>query len=98
MRLVRDLFPKKKILIRCNYCGSEVIFSLKLVQQLELKNTNDPLCPPKTECHYCHLGFVLPVFSKSKNGKIYKFNELADKILSLSQDSFFDRLLDDDHS
>jgi hypothetical protein len=97
MNLLRLFFPKKKILLRCNYCGSEVKFSIKLVQQLEYEYRDDSVCPPKTECHYCHMGFVIPINYLSKNGKTYKFDELAAKIPTLDQDSFLDRLLDDNH-
>ncbi len=97
MNLLKKLFSKKNILLKCNYCGCEVNFPLKLVHQLEQENSDDPLCPPKTECHYCHMGFVLPVFYKSINGSIYKFDELAHKIPHLDQNSFFDRLFDEEN-
>ncbi len=83
-----------RIPLKCNYGGAEVNFSLKLVQQFEYANRDDAACPPKTECHYCHMGFVIPLYYMSMNGKTYKFDELADKILVLYPDSFFDRLLD----
>ncbi len=97
MNLFHKIFSKKTVLLRCNYCDAEVTFSLKFVQQLEQDNKDDLPCPPKTQCHYCHMGFVLPVSYKSKNGTIYTFDDLADKIPHLDQDSFFDRLLDEDN-
>lgn len=97
MNFFKNLFTQQKILLRCNYCGAEVCFSKILVAQLEHEHRDDSVCPPKTECHYCHMGFVVPVYYKSKNGQIYKFDDLADKIPHLDQDSFFNRLLDDDY-
>jgi len=94
MNLLTKFFTKKKILLRCNYCNAEILFSKKLVEQLEHENRYDPLCPPKTQCHYCHMGFVIPVFYKSKNGTIYKFDALWEKIPTLDPETFFDRLLD----
>jgi hypothetical protein len=97
MNFLKKIFTKQKILLRCNYCACEVYFSKKLVEQLENKNKDDPVCPPKTECHYCHMGFVIPVSYKSKNGKIYKFDDLSGKIPLLDPHSFFERLLDKKH-
>ncbi len=96
MNFFKKLF-NIRIPFKCNYCGAQIKATLKLVEQLENKNRNDPLCPPKTECHYCHMGFVIPLNYKSMNGKIYKFDELADKIPTLDPHSFFDRLLDEDN-
>ncbi len=97
MNFLKKIFTKQKILLRCNYCNAEVCFSKKLVEQLEYENRDDIVCPPKTQCHYCHMGFVIPVHYKSKNGKIYTFDNLSVKIPHLAQDTFFDRLLDDDY-
>lgn len=97
MNFLTKFFTKQKILFRCNYCACEVYFSKKLVRQLEHENRDDSVCPPKTQCHYCHMGFVIPLYYKSKNGTIYKFDDLADKIPHLHPDSFFDRLLDEDY-
>lgn len=91
------IFFNKRIPFRCNYCGAKVLISLKLVQQLENDNRTDTTCPPKIECHYCHMGYVIPIHYKSKNGKTYKFDDLYDKIPTLDPDSFFDRLLDPDN-
>ena len=91
------IFFNKRIPSRCNYCGVKVLISLKLVQQLENDNRTDTICPPKIECHYCHMGYVIPINYKSKNGKTYKFDDLSDKIPLLDPDSFFERLLDKDN-
>ena len=96
MNFFKKLF-NSRITFKCNYCGAEIKAPLKLVERLENKNRNDAVCPPKTECHYCHMGFVIPLNYKSKNGKTYKFDELADKIPTLDPDSLFDRLLDEDN-
>lgn len=90
-------FKKTRIPFRCNYCLAEVSFSLKLVQQLENENRDNLVCPPKTECHYCHMGFVIPINYKSKNGKIYKFDEFASKIPTLNPNTLLQRLLDEDN-
>ncbi|MFC1566534.1 hypothetical protein ACFL4A_01680 [bacterium] len=97
MNFFKKLFHKKKILLRCNYCNAEISAAIKDVQQLEIENANDPLCPVKEECHYCHMGFVLPVFYKSKNGKIYKFDELAKKIAHLDENQLLERIFHEDH-
>lgn len=96
MNIFVKLFDHR-ILFRCNYCNAEVRFSKKLVRQLERDNRDDPICPLKTECHYCHMGFVIPVSYKSKNGNRYTFDTLADKIPHLDPNSFFDRLFHEDH-
>jgi hypothetical protein len=96
MNFFKKLF-NNRISFKCNYCGAEIKATLKLVERLENKNRGDAVCPPKIECHYCHMGFVIPLNYKSKNGKIYKFDELADKIPTLDPDSLFDRLLDEDN-
>jgi len=96
MNFLKTLFSKRPFLFRCNYCNAKVYFSKNFVQQLEYENRDDPVCPPKTECHYCHMGFVIPAHYTSKNGKTYIFSELADKIPTLNPDTFFERLLNDD--
>jgi hypothetical protein len=96
LNFFKKLF-NSRITFKCNYCGTEIKTTLKLVERLEYKNRNDAVCPPKTECHYCHMGFVIPLNYKSKNGKSYKFDELADKIPTLDPDSLLNRLLDEDN-
>ena len=98
MNFLKKIFAKQKIDFKCNFCHEEVLFSRKLVERLERRNREDSVCPPKTECHYCHTGFVIPLHYKSKNGKTYAFNELAHKIPTLDPDSLLERLLDDKHS
>jgi hypothetical protein len=88
-------FKKSSVLFRCNYCFEEFSFSKKSVLQLEANNLDDSVCPVKEECHYCHMGFVIPVNYKSKNGKIYRFDELAHKIPHLDPESLLDRLFDE---
>ena len=96
-KIIKKLFQKKIIIFRCNYCNAETQVPLKIVQSIEQQNATDLLCPVKEECHYCHTGFVLPVFYQSKNGKIYKFEELAHKIPHLDQNSFLNRIFDAKH-
>jgi hypothetical protein len=90
-------FKKHSILFRCNYCNAEVSLSKKFVLQLEADNRDDSICPLIVECHYCHMGFVIPVNYKSKTGKIYNFDELANKIPHLNSNTLLDRLLDEDN-
>ena len=97
IKKIKKLFQKKIIIFRCNYCNAEIPVPIKIVQQLELKNTSDLLCHVKAECDYCHMGFILPIFYQSKNGKIYKFAELAHKIPHLDQNSCLSRIFNDDH-
>lgn len=88
------LFARKHVLFRCNYCNATVKATINRVLRLERRNRHDPVCPLKEECHYCHMGFVIPVHYKSKNGKIYKFDELAPKIPHLDPKTLLERLLD----
>lgn len=97
MNLLKKLFTKHRILFRCNYCNAEVSFSKKFVLQLESAHRDNSVCPLKVECHYCHMGFVIPVNYISKNGKIYKFDDLAHKIPHLDPDTLLDRLLNKDN-
>ncbi len=91
------IFLKNRILFRCNYCNAAVRVPIKIVYQLENENRQDSVCPIKIECHYCHMGFVIPVYFKSKNGKIYKFDEIASKIPHLDPNTLLDRLFDEDN-
>ena len=86
-----------RIPFRCNYCGADFSFSLHIVERLEIENRDDFVCPSKSECDYCHTGFVIPINYTSKNGITYKFDDLADKIPTLDPDSLLDRLLDPDN-
>mgnify|MGYP001582001342 CR=1 FL=1 len=90
-------FRKSKFPFRCNYCGCKVKVPLQDVLQLENENKDDSVCPLKIECHYCHMGYVIPSNYKSKNGKTYKFDELYNKVPTLDPNTFFDRLLDEDN-
>jgi len=90
-------FRKSKIPFRCNYCNCKINIRLHYVLQLENENKDSSVCPIKIECHYCHMGYIIPINYKSKNGKTYKFDELYDKIPTLDPDTFFDRLLDKDN-
>ena len=96
MTIFKNLLQKKKIIFRCNYCNAEITASIKAVQQLEIENAHDPLCPVKQECHYCHMGFVLPVFYQSKNGTIYTFDDLAEKIPHLDENALLERIFHED--
>ena len=96
MNLFKKLF-NRRIPFKCNYCGAEVNIFLTHVKQLETENRDDSVCPLKIECHYCHMGYVIPINYKSKNGKTYKFDDLYDKIPTLDPNTFFDRLLDEDN-
>ena len=96
MNFFKKLF-NSRIPFKCNYCGAEVNVHLQRIKQLELENRDDFVCPLKIECHYCHMGFVIPVNYKSKNGKTYKFDDLYDKIPTLDPNTLMKRLLDPDN-
>jgi hypothetical protein len=59
---------------------------------MEDLNSQDIVCPIKTECHYCFKGFLIPVFYISKIGKTYSFDNIALKISSLKPLPFWKRL------
>lgn len=92
-------FKEPVILFRCTYCKAEESFSKKFVIKLESDNKDDTVCPLKVECHICHSGFAIPVNYKSKSGKTYIFDALADSIPHFEHDSvesLLEHLLDDE--
>ncbi len=93
-------FKEPDILFRCTHCKAEESFNKKFVAKLEAENRHDSICPLKVECHICHSGYAIPIKYKSKTGKIYNFNKLADKIPHIthdSVDSLLKHLLDEDN-
>lgn len=90
------LLKKKPVLMRCTYCYEEIDFSAKEIRTLFAKNTTDPVCPIKDECHFCHIGFMIPVKYKDKHGNTYLFHKIKPKIKNLDPNTVMERIFDHD--
>lgn len=92
MDIFRLLKKRTPVLMRCTYCYEEMDFSAKQVRMLMAKNTYDPVCSIKEECHYCHIGFVIPVKYKDNSGNTFLFHEIKPKIKNLDPNTVMERI------
>lgn len=80
------------VLLRCTECEYEDEFSLPELRRLAKHQPQDSPCPFQTECHICHLGFMIPVDYSAPDGKHYRFHEIKPKIKSLDPKTLMERI------
>lgn len=79
-------------LLRCTECEYEDMFTYKELHRLAKRQPKNSPCPFQTECHICHIGFMIPVDYQSPDGKHYLFDYIKPLIKNLGQDTLMERI------